>query len=105
MHDLSIDEHGCVALSGQLTVDEVPQVYRKSLAWREIDELPTIVDLQSVEATDSSAVALLLEWADWACHAGRRIEFRNPPEALRTIAGLSSIQSLLGWDQPEEVHE
>jgi len=101
MAELKPDSNGCVTLSGRLTVDEVPSVYKKSLRWRDHDRLPSMIDLQAVEGTDSSAIALLLEWADWACHAKHRIEFRNPPESLRTIAGLSSMTSLLGWEEKQ----
>ncbi|MDT8438679.1 MAG: STAS domain-containing protein [Wenzhouxiangellaceae bacterium] len=98
MTDLRPDAEGCVRLAGQLTVDEVPSVYRGSLAWRN-GTMPAIIDLSGLEGTDSSAVALLLEWAEWACRAGIAIEFRNPPEALCTIAGLSNLKPLLGWEE------
>lgn len=96
MSELTPDGNATVRLTGRLTVDEVPAVYRESLAWTH-GSLPEVVDLSGLELTDSSAVALLLEWAEWACRAGRRIEFRNPPEGLRTITGLSNLEPLLGW--------
>jgi phospholipid transport system transporter-binding protein len=89
-----------VRLSGRLTVKEVPTVYRERLDWRESGP-PDRIDLSGLEASDSSAVALLLEWKYWARRAGRDVRFDNPPEALRTIAGLSQVDKLLGWS-PEE---
>lgn len=84
-------------LKGRLTVDEVPAVYREHQDW-ETDGPPAVVDLSSLEATDSSAVALLLEWLSWARAHDSEIRFDNPPEALRTIAGLSQVDTLLGWN-------
>jgi len=98
MSDVTPDSQGRVRLSGTLTVDEVPEIYRQSLAWKD-QGLPTSIELEGLELTDSSAVALLLEWAEWACQSDQDIEFRNPPEGLRTIAGLSNLEPLLDWEE------
>lgn len=84
-------------LNGRLTVDEVPEVYREHLDWKE-KGVPASIDLSGLEVSDSSAVALLLEWLSWAGQAGDEVRFENPPEALRTIAGLSQVDQLLGWE-------
>lgn len=84
-------------LEGRLTVDEVPGVYREHLAWKD-EGLPKAIDLSGLEAADSSAVALLLEWLSWARRSGDEIRFEHPPEGLRTIAGLSQVDEFLGWD-------
>lgn len=86
-----------VELSGPLTVQEVPGVYRTSLGWRKAG-LPAVVDLANVEQADSSAVALLLEWLSWARAAGRPLTFANPPESLRIMAALSEVDTLLDWE-------
>jgi phospholipid transport system transporter-binding protein len=88
-----------VRLSGDLTVDEVPAMYLRSKRWLAAG-LPRRIDLSALEATDSSAIALLLEWAEWARTRGQEIEFLDPPEGLRTIAGLSQVGPLLGWETP-----
>ncbi len=90
---------GLIRLSGDLTVDEVPAVYRQSLQWLDT-ALPHTIDLSALKATDSSAIALLLEWAEWARARALEIEFTDPPEGMRTIAGLSQVGPLLGWDTP-----
>ncbi|MDT8450776.1 MAG: STAS domain-containing protein [Wenzhouxiangellaceae bacterium] len=100
MIDLSPDADGRVALTGELTVDEVPAIYKASLGWKKYG-LPRAIDLSRLELTDSSAVALLLEWAAWARRRDRRIDFVDPPEGLRTIAGLSSVGPLLGWEEDQ----
>ena len=85
-----------VHLTGRLTLAEVPAAYDRALEWRE-NGPPAIIDLSGLEAADSSAVALLLEWLSWARAADRGIQFRNPPETLRTLAGLSQADRILGW--------
>lgn len=97
---MTADRDDVIRLTGRLTVKEVPSVYRQRLHWRD-DGPPKRIDLSGLEASDSSAVALLLEWKQWARRAGRDVRFDNPPEALRTIAGLSQADALLGWAQED----
>ncbi len=80
------------ALSGDLTMREVPETWRRLAT-----DLPEEIDLAGIDRIDSSALALLLEWRASARAAGRHIEFQNPPETLRTIARLTEIEELLGW--------
>ena len=89
--------HRIYRLEGRLTVDEVPGVYRKHQDWQD-SGVPATIDLSGLEASDSSAVALLLEWKNWARRSGGDVRFENPPQALVTIAGLSEVDKLLGWD-------
>lgn len=93
---MSSKDRSSFRLEGRLTVDEVPGTYSKHEDWKH-DGPPDVVDLSGLEATDSSAVALLLEWLSWARAHGNEIRFDDPPEALRTIAGLSQVDKILGW--------
>lgn len=95
-----------IALSGRLTVSEVPAVHAR---WHDRfadGDPPEQVDLAAVESVDSSALALLLEWR---ALAGRSVRFNAPPESLATIARLTGVSTLLGWsganggDKPEPV--
>lgn len=88
---------GTHRLSGALTSDEVPQIWKESRAWRD-EGLPAEIDLSGVEIADSSGLALLLEWLAWAQERGDEIRFTDPPESLRTIAGLSQAGGILGWE-------
>jgi phospholipid transport system transporter-binding protein len=81
------------ALSGDLTMQEVPATWRNLAA-----DLPDEIDLSGLGRIDSSALALLLECQASANAAGRRIQFHNPPETLRTIARLTQVEELLGWN-------
>lgn len=93
---LKADAEGRVALSGKLTSRQVPQLYRDSSVWQR-EGLPEIIDLAGVERTDSSALALLLEWRSWAESAGTELRIINVPRSLCVMASLSQIGQLLGW--------
>lgn len=95
----------CWRLSGPLTVSEVPDVYVRSVVQRDRAGLPVSVHLEGVEKTDSSALALLLEWASWARREGSSLEFLSPPDSLRVIAALSDADELLGWPSTDEAGE
>lgn len=91
------DQPASIELSGRLTVGEVPDVHAR---WRDRftdDNLPERVDLAGIEAADSSALALLLEWQAIARRSGRSVRFDSPPRALATIARLTGVSALLGW--------
>lgn len=91
----------CWRLSGPLTAREVPGIHAESLSQHAREGLPTRVELDAVEATDSSALALLLEWLSWARRDDREVEFSDPPASLRVIAELSDVHTLLGWPESE----
>ena len=85
---------GTAALSGDLTVREVPDTWHQLAG-----SLPEAIDLAAVERIDSSALALLLECQATANASGQPIAFRNPPDTLRTIARLTQVEELLGWGE------
>ncbi len=77
---------------------EVPEVYRASQAQFGEDNIPERIDLSGVKRSDSSALALLVDWQARARARGRRIEFANPPQSLLVLARLSESDRLLGWN-------
>jgi len=93
-----------IELEGNLTVDEVAGVNDRHHGLFADDGAPSAVDLSAVEAADSSALALLLEWQALARRRGARLEFRSPPDSLRVIARLTGVDGLLGWRGPEGEH-
>ena len=52
------------------------------------------VNLSAVEQTDSSGLALLLEWISRAANAGTEIRFSNIPEKIKAIAVTTDINEL-----------
>lgn len=92
---------GSHRIEGDLTCDEVPAVWARHRSWKE-SGIPEIIDLSGVGLADSSGVALLLEWLAWARRQQRPLRFDNAPDSLRTIASLSQVDGLLGWEETEQ---
>lgn len=81
--------------AGSLTMKEVPHWHSKTQG---IHTLPKNIDLSDVDRTDSSALAWLLDLKSKAKQNDVVITFKNPPQALVTLAQLSGVQTLLGWE-------
>jgi phospholipid transport system transporter-binding protein len=54
-----------------------------------------VIDLSGVTASDSSGLALLLEWMSVAKEAGRSLQYDNMPPQLYQLAHLSEVDALL----------
>jgi len=54
-----------------------------------------VIDLKEVVASDSSGLALLIEWLSVAKSAGRTLLFENVPLQLKQLARLSEVEELL----------
>ena len=87
-----------VELPRHLTLVEVPEVHRANRNLFLSGPIPSQIDLSGIEKSDSSALALLIEWQSRAHARDCRIEFTNPPRSLTVLARLSQASQLLGWD-------
>jgi phospholipid transport system transporter-binding protein len=54
-----------------------------------------VIDLAGVAASDSSGLALLIEWLSVAKGAGRTLRYENIPSQLQQLARLSEVEELL----------
>lgn len=54
-----------------------------------------VIDLAAVTASDSSGLALLVEWLSVAKAAGRALRYENIPSQLQQLARLSEVEELL----------
>jgi phospholipid transport system transporter-binding protein len=54
-----------------------------------------VIDLAAVTGSDSSGLALLIEWLSVAKAAQRPLRYENIPEQLHQLAGLSEVEELL----------
>jgi phospholipid transport system transporter-binding protein len=54
-----------------------------------------VIDLASVTSSDSSGLALLIEWLSVAKAAGRSLRYENLPTQLHQLARLSEVEELL----------
>jgi phospholipid transport system transporter-binding protein len=55
----------------------------------------SVIDLNGVTSSDSSGLALLIEWMSVAKNAGRTLRFENVPSQLYQLARLSEVEELL----------
>ena len=54
-----------------------------------------VIDLAGVTASDSSGLALLIEWLSVAKSASRTLRYENIPSQLQQLARLSEVEELL----------
>jgi phospholipid transport system transporter-binding protein len=54
-----------------------------------------VIDLAAVVASDSSGLALLIEWLSVAKAATRTLRYENIPSQLQQLARLSEVEELL----------
>ena len=57
-----------------------------------------VIDLAGVTDSDSSGLALLIEWQSVAKHARRTLHYENVPSQLLQLARLSEVGELLTAD-------
>jgi phospholipid transport system transporter-binding protein len=55
-----------------------------------------VIDLGGVTSSDSSGLALLIEWLSVAKYDRRTLRFENIPLQLHQLARLSEVDALLG---------
>lgn len=82
-----------MTLSGPVTLAGVAGLLEEGR--RHLAEGVSTVDLSEVTEMDSALLALLLAWLRDAKTRQRELAFANLPEALRTIARLYGVDSLL----------
>lgn len=86
---------GIVAISGPMTLDSVPHLYREAQTTFNGRRPVTAVDLAGVSRADSAGLALLLEWQAQSTRRDRKLEFHNVPDDLLRLARLCAAQELL----------
>ena len=86
-----------LALDGALSFETLPEVLKASAAYTARADLPDrlTIDFAGIDAVDSSAVALLLEWRRQAQRLGKTLEFVNLPANLVALASLYGVEDLI----------
>lgn len=79
------------AVSGALTFETVPILYKDSAVWFEGTGDLTL-DLAQVTNTDSAGLALLVEWLRRARDAKRGLRFINIPAQAQTLMRINNLQ-------------
>ena len=82
-------------LDGELTFDSTPTVYHELESVFRTGGNDISIDLAEVERTDSSGLALLLEWQAIANRQSRQLQILNAPDSLLQLAKLCEADKLL----------
>jgi len=83
------------ALSGELTMQSVPNIARESLELINRMSGDIKINLDQVVRADSAGLALLIDWLRHAQRKGFKLEFEHLPAQLMQIAKLSELHKLL----------
>lgn len=97
----AVNQHK-IAVTGDLTLKTVRQVYAESLKFAGQETLPVEFDLEMVGHVDSAGMALLLEWQSWAHRHDHHFRFSNVPEHLIKLATLSDAEHMLDLHRKDD---
>jgi len=87
---------GHYILKGQLSFKSVPGLWSENRAVLFDDDTVVVkVDLSQIERSDSSGVALLVEWYREAEVQKKKITFFNLPSQMYDIARISGLHDIL----------
>ncbi|MCX7893751.1 MAG: STAS domain-containing protein [Burkholderiales bacterium] len=86
-----------IVLEGPLNLSTVPALVGQGAAL--IRAGASVVDLAAATEIDSSAVALVLEWARESERLGRALRVVNAPDAVDKLADLYGVSELLPLDR------
>lgn len=93
---------GRFLISGVLDATTVSEVL--TLGMTSFEGQPHVdIDLQGVTESDSSGLALLIEWLRLARIAKRQIHFHNLPPQIEALARISEVEDLLLTDSRVEL--
>ncbi len=86
--------HDVLSIKGQINFDNVVQATEKGLKlMKRLERVK--VDLQGLKQSDSSGLALLVEWTRAAAKRDKKIVFLNIPKFVQDLARVSGIDTLL----------
>jgi phospholipid transport system transporter-binding protein len=86
---------GMYRLEAPLTFATVPALRRAGLSRIAAAHSELSFDLQQVPVSDSAGLALLIDWLAEARKRHRTLRYAHVPEAMRTLAQLSDVESLI----------
>ncbi len=87
---------GHYLLKGQLSFTSVPQLWLENRQALFADEAETIaINMSQIERSDSSGLALLIEWYREAEKQNKKIRFFDLPKQMYAIAHISGLNDIL----------
>lgn len=85
---------GKFLVSGKLAFSNVSDLYKSSLlSMDQVQEL--VFDFSQVTGSDSSGLALMIEWVKLAEKKGKGIKLQYVPAELMSLARVSSLDKLI----------
>jgi phospholipid transport system transporter-binding protein len=95
-HDAFVREsEGRVRLQAPLRFATVAGLRHRGLELIEAAGAELTIDLSGVSAADSAGLALLIDWLARARAGHKKLRYVAPPEALRALARLSDVETLI----------
>ena len=85
----------CVRLSGELTFATTPDLYEQMEQAQNGNAMPSVIDLSEITATDSSGLALLLEWQASRGQEDDQLRIENAPANLLRLARMCEAEEFL----------
>jgi len=93
---------GHYLLKGQLNFTSVPKLWEQNKMSLFTDEINTLdIDLSQLERSDSSGLAMLIEWYREAELEGKNLTFLNLPTQMYDIARISGLHEILPFSMKE----
>lgn len=89
--------NGCVRLTGSLTFDSVPALYKETGKLFQGEISVSSIDLTGVKEADSAGLALLLEWQAVQKAVSKDLEITNAPASLMSLATLCEANKLINF--------
>ena len=93
--ECGLDDNGCASLAGELTFGSVPDLFRESEKLFLGARAVTSIDLSQVTTADSAGLALLLEWQAMQGTASQKLDIRNAPSSLISLATLCEADDVM----------
>ncbi len=84
---------GCLAVSGDMTLETAPALLAAGVA--ALTEAESVFDLAAVTEVDSSGLAVLFGWQRAAQAQGKTLKVTNPPASLVSLAEVYGTTELL----------
>ena len=86
-------ENNQLRLSGAVVIDKAKELLEPGRGY--VTQSDLTLDCSGVEAVDSSALALLLDWRRSAEASGKKLAISNLPDSLKTLAELYAVTDLI----------
>lgn len=84
----------CLRVSGDLTIEGVPEYLKQSeTLFSELSEIR--IDLSAVTRSDSAGLALLIRWMRAARASDKNIVFEHMPAQMLAMAEASGLETIL----------